>query len=131
MTVQVRPLVDVYLFEAPSRLSRRSNVVARGKVDLTSNLGEGVAMESLERDPHVGFVMKQVPLQREPRGYAPPSDPEWTNQWTLVSQCIHLTELKTQYSDSSITLQSDLNAYLGWSQCPHQRHWLHLNPTSK
>ena len=62
-------------------------MAVRGGEGQTSNPGGGVVMEDLERDPRVGFVTKQVPLPREPRGYAPPTDPEWSNQWTLVSLC--------------------------------------------
>ena len=38
----------------------------------------------LRDDPAVGFILEQVLLPREARGYTPPTDPEWTNQWTLV-----------------------------------------------
>lgn len=84
--VQVKPLSDVYLFESPSL--HRNDVVPRGRLDqnrLAPGEGGGKNIEDLERDPQVGFVMKQIPLPREPRGYAPPTDPEWSNQWTLVS----------------------------------------------
>lgn len=46
--------------------------------------------QDLQGDPLVGFVLEQMLLPREPRGYTPPTDPEWSNQWTLVKSPNHI-----------------------------------------
>ena len=72
----------MYLFE--EQLRNYVDVSVRGEVDQPHHHNSPSRKSHLERDPRVGFIIEQVPLPRVPRGYAPPTDPEWTNQWTLV-----------------------------------------------
>ena len=75
---------DVYLFE--EYLLKHSDVTVRGE---TADQNR----HDLQGDPQVGFILEQVPLPREPRGYTPPTDLEWTNQWTLVCIKEYITVL--------------------------------------
>lgn len=78
---------DVYLFERKQDSTNTSNSDApvKREVDHVADAADvDFLKEGLQGDPRVGFVLEQVLLPRQPRGYNPPTDPEWANQWTLV-----------------------------------------------
>lgn len=77
----MKPLEDVYLFEEYSL--EYSDVTVRGEA-ADQNRHDLADVGGLQEDPQVGFVLEQVMLPREPRGYTLPTDPEWSKQWTLV-----------------------------------------------
>lgn len=79
---------DVYLFEEYSL--KYSDVTIRDEA-ADQNHHDPADIGGLQGDPQVGSIFEQVLLPREPRGYTPPTDPEWSNQWTLVctKECMH------------------------------------------
>ena len=79
--MQVKPLEDVYLFEKDQ--DRNGDVAVKRETEQNHNAASPMERD-LQGDARIGFVLEQVLLPREPREYTTPTDPEWSNQWTLV-----------------------------------------------